>query len=381
MADFFILAATLLPLLSSIDPDSNALLALRQNNFNQESDDTDKDLIGRGKPGGAVELFKKDDEEDQFEDDDDENIDDTLEDDKLKVTVNSRAVEIDLEDLYDGSSVTDVGQVKESDMHKVSKSVLSQVSAKYTHMFKRLLSEGKGGDGKIIYLRDYGGMQDAFTRIMLKSLVVAVEDLKQKGHRLMIMASHCQGTESEDEYIPVISNMRRFSVLPPLQNEDQLAQWKSVMKLDENRRITEINAKQLLAMYSQKNVLGIKTDRQGDLLQDLLSINTSDISKSIWSPSEVDRRVTTAIGHALENNKTKLDISDFKVANDIVRQVSDMKDASSKKLNIATTAAKVHRDGSLDLDYLKRSCNEYERKLLSRVVDPCKNIYSYFFKQ
>lgn len=370
-----ILAATILPLLSSIDPDSNALLALRQYDNDGNSKSSDSSVIDKAKGGGAVELFRKDDEvEDYPEDDDDENLsdeEDEVEDDKLKINIqNSRAVELDLGELFN-----ETGSTKDSEMHKVSKSVLNQVSTKYTQMFRRLLSsssseekKGKEEQQKMIYLRDFGGMEDAFTRIMLKSLVMTVEELKQKGHRLMIVASHCTNNKSENYYIPAIANMRRVSILPLLEGEEQLNKWNSIMKSDEEKRTTEINAKQLMAMYNQKNPLDIKTE--DDLLKELLSLN--NISKSIWTPSDVDRRVTTAIGHALEHNKTKLDLQDFKVANEIVEQVSDLEENSWMKFKNTKSALKLKSDDSIDVETLKRTCNEYERKLLSRMVDPCK---------
>ncbi|KAI7868665.1 P-loop containing nucleoside triphosphate hydrolase protein [Mucor mucedo] len=349
-------AATILPLLSSIDPESNALLALGQNDGDSNMDDEDESIIDKAEGGGAVEKFKKDEDEESEE----ESYEDEEEDEEAAKIHNSRTVELDLADLFDETSD------KDNEIHKVSKAVLNQVSTKYTHMFKHLLAASEGE--KIIYLRDFGAMKDAFTRIMLKSLVTAVEELRQKGQKVMIVASHCNTNQNENYYIPAIANMRRISVLPLLQDEVHLNDWKTVMKSDEERRITEINAKQLLAMYSQKSPLDI--ERSQDLLKDLLGLN--NISKSIWSPSDVDRRVTTAIGHALEHNKTDLDFEDFKVAHGIVEQVSDLKEKTWKQFKNIGTPLVLQKDGSVDMNVLKRSCNEYEKKLLGRMVDPSK---------
>lgn len=339
-------------MLSSIDPDSNALLALGQNDGDSKLDEEDESVIDKTEGGGAVELFKKDEEEESEEEEEED-------EEEVKIN-NARAVELDLTDLFDETSD------KDNEIHKVSKAVLNQVSSKYTQMFKRLLSTSEGE--KIIYLRDFGAMKDAFTRIMLKSLVTAVEELRQKGQLVMIIASHCNTNKNENYYIPAIANMRRISVLPLLQDEAQLNEWKSIMKSDEEKRISEINAKQLLAMYSQKSPLDIK--RSQDLLKDLLGLN--NISKFIWSPSDVDRRVTTAIGHALERNKTDLDLDDFKVAHGIVEQVSNLQENTWKQFNNIGTPIVLQKDGSVDMNVLRRSCNEYEKKLLGRMVDPCK---------
>lgn len=368
------LAATLLPLLSSIDQDSNVLLALRQFNRNQDSDDTDSDVIDRGNPGEAVELFKKGDQHASAGDaaDADQNVELSLEDGKLKITSNSKVVEISLDELYDGSSGKDAGETKETNVHKLTKSVLNQVSEKYTQMFKKVLS--RNDEKKIIYLRDFGGMQDAFTRIMLKSLIVAVEDLKQKGAQVVIIAGHSQNPESEDDLIPVIPNMKHFSVLPPLETEAQRLQWKAITERDGGRRNGEINSKLLVAVYRQKNVLGLNNGNDTKMFNGIYSMNLANIFQSVWSPSEVDRRVSTAIGHALENNRNHLEIADFLIAHDIVEELSASDNATIKKEDIGISGAKVCGDGSLDLEHLKKSCNEYERKLLSRVVDPCKKV-------
>lgn len=336
------------------------MLALRQSST--VDNDEDDDIIGRGKPGGAVEVFKKDEDEEGYEEDDTD--EDVVESDKMKVNVNSKSVEIDFEDLM--NDTVNSADDKDSKMHKISKSVLTRVSTKYTAMFKKFLSASE--EGKIIYLRDYSGMQDTFNRIMLKSLTVAVEDLKQKGHRLMIVASHSQKFELNEDYLPIIPNMRYLSILPSLGSEQELAQWKSLMKADEASRVTEINAKQVVAMYSQKNVLNLNAEKQGDLLKQLLSM---DLSKSIWSPSEVDRRVSAAIGHALSQNKDNIDVHDFKTANQIIKDASELRNnVFFKKLQNTSNSLRIKSDGSVDIDYLKRTCNEYEKKLLSRVVDP-----------
>lgn len=351
-----------------MDPDSNALLALGQNNDGDsklEDGESEDGIIDETREeGAAVELFKKDqdDEDDDNEDEDEENDDD---DDYTELN-RAKSVELDLAELFDETSN------KDSELHKISKNVLNQVSFKYTNMFKKLFASSE--TEKVIYLRDFGSMEDAFTRIMLKSLVTAVEQLKQKGHKLLIVASHCPSGKTESYNIPAISNMRGISVLPLLQDEERWNEWRELMKTDEEKRIREINAKQILAMYSQKNPLDIK--RKQDLLNDLLKLE--NIQKVVWSPTDVDRRVTTAIGHAIEHNKTNLDFQDFKVAHDIVEQVSDLQEATWKKFKDIGTPLVLKKDGSVDMYRLRKTCNDYERKLITRIVDPSKcTLYVY----
>ncbi|KAI8378147.1 P-loop containing nucleoside triphosphate hydrolase protein [Choanephora cucurbitarum] len=386
--------AAVLPILSSVDPESNVILALSQSDIDDpyENSKENQDDTERGNSDGAYEIFVKSDNEKEDdgnnlpEDDQDENIEDTLEDDRLKINVhpsesstnrviNMEGVEIDLDDIYGNGSQDQKAQ----QMHKISKSTLNQVSSRYTSMFKKLLSNGSISksenkeSGTIIYLRDYGSMQDAFTRIMLKSLLLAVEDLKQRGHRLMIVASYCLKPDLDEILVPAIPNLRYISVLPSFKDKQHVEQWKTLMKQDEISRAAEINAKQVLAVYRQKNILETQSlQEQEELLTSLISsLKKDSMSKSVWTPKEVDRRVTTAIGHALESSKTKLELDDLIQANKIVGSAIDLRDKAINTLK-STMNVKLDNDGSIDMNYLKRSCNEYERKLLSRIVDPSK---------
>ncbi|KAI8092235.1 P-loop containing nucleoside triphosphate hydrolase protein [Gilbertella persicaria] len=316
--------ATVLPILSSMDADSNVILALSQPS--EEEEEEVEDLS----KGDNYEIYLKDDSEHEQEEEDRNH-------DKLKINIQpnkftfDNGIEIDLDDIDTGSK----------HIHRLTKATLYQISQKYTAMFKQLLTENN--EPKIVYLRDYGSMQDAFTRIMLKSLATAVESLKQKDHAIMIMASYGQ-----EDTIPVIPNLRTIRVLPSLQNQDHIKQWKSMLKSDQASYHAEINAKQLVGVYRQKNV---HLEHQG-LLEGLMTLN---LSKSVWHPDQVDRRVMTAIGHALYQNKTKIEVEDFVKANEIIDQVAQLN--NEKKLN--------H-----DMEYLKKTCNEYEKKLLTRIVNP-----------
>lgn len=361
-----------MPLLSPSDRDRKNLLALSQ----EDMDDVDDSDLAHG-VRDAFDLVRQQ-QEDKDQDDDENNLeeyeDDDYDEDDDETTEEGK-VKLHFVPFGQPNSSGKVIEVHRNKRDKASESILKQLSKKYTHMFKRHLSEGID-QKKIVYLRDYGGIHDQFSKILLNSLVDAVADLKQKGHHLIMIASHCQRTKKLDDDYPDILNMRRISVLPSLQDENQLSEWTLVMKQDEARRIKEINAKQLLAMYNHKSTLAIKAENQGDLLNDLLAMDDFSISKAIWSPYDVDRRVTAAIGHALEQNKTSLDLEDFEAANLVVDQYTNMIEKSSTKLTtLARDTLKLEQDGSIDLAHLKKSCNDFERKLLTRVVDGSKCDY------
>jgi hypothetical protein len=97
------------------------------------------------------------------------------------------------------------------------------------------------------------------------------------------------------------------------------------------------------------------------------------MSDSIWTLQEVDRRVSVAIGNAIEKSRVKLELQDFKEANEIVLHSSQLSEQSMQRLKSAHNMA-LQSNGSVDMDALKRTCNRYERKLLSRIVDPSKLI-------
>ncbi|KAI8647483.1 P-loop containing nucleoside triphosphate hydrolase protein [Parasitella parasitica] len=357
--------AELMPLLSSNAQERKKLLALSQeyeDDNMQDADDSDVGYLGHD----TIDIIKQQ-QEDKDQDDIEEYDEDNFDEDDDETDEQEVKVKLHFVPFGQPNDPDKVIQVQRSKRDKEAEKAIKQLSRKYAQMFKRHLSEGSDKD-KIVYLRDYGGIHDQFSKILLNSLVDAVADLKQKGHRVIMIASHCQRTRKLDPDYPDILNMRRISVLPSLQDENQLSEWALLMKQDESRRIREINAKQLLAMYSHKNPQKLKTENQGDLLNDLLAMD--GISKAIWPSSDVDRRVTAAIGHALQHNKSGLDLQDFEAANQIVEQCAYMSEKSSTTLSTLTgESLKLRQDGSIDLAHLGKQCNEFERKLLARVVD------------
>jgi hypothetical protein len=279
---------------------------------------------------------------------------------KMKSNLSNKPVELDLEDIYDELDASTA--IDTTTAVSASKGIIQQVTGRYSQMFKRLISSPTTESKNIIvYLRDYSGMHDAFTRIMLKSLVGAIEELKQKGAPILLLAASSPVLErrSQTNYIPLLPNMRTITIPPSLDPT-----WISTMAQDSARRITEINIKQVMASYHQKNVLGLGMD---DTLGQSLA-NLPSISKQVWSPRQVDRRVITAIGHALEKKKSKFDLSDIEYATNIIKDVSHYRKSSKPS-------------GTPNLEDIKKNCNEYERKLIPRIVDPCKfSIYIYYIR-
>ncbi|KAI9252671.1 P-loop containing nucleoside triphosphate hydrolase protein [Sporodiniella umbellata] len=294
--------ASLLPLISAQDMDSNAMLTVKP------LAETDKEEEER-------EGEKEEDKEDEKED----------------------SNSIDVSDL--------LGMEKEK-TDKVTVSLLNQVSQKYTQMFKNALTNK---ESKIIYLRDYAVMQDAFSRLMLKSLVSAVEDLKQKGHSLMFLTSH--HTSIKEYFAPILTHMRTTTLLPP---NDSWSAWKEKMQEDAKRRTAEMNAKGFVTLCTLKHALEVP---QEDWINDLAQ--TEGMSDALWTLQDADRRAAVAIGYALEKGKTKLALEDLVTAHQIVSETSKSSKKSLKKWS-----------KNIDISSIKQTANKYERKLLPRIVNP-----------
>lgn len=295
-------AASLLPLISAQDMDSNAMLTVKQLTEIEEN---------------------KDEEEEKGESTEDE---------------------IDVSELL---------ATEKEKTDKATVSLLNQVSQKYAHMFKSALASK---ESKIIYLRDYAVMQDAFSRLMLKSLVTTVEDLKQKGHSLMILTSH--HTSVKEYFAPILTHIRTTTLLPPA---DSWATWKEKMQEDGRKRTAEINAKGFVTLCIQKHALEIPQENWIDELAQM-----EGMSEVVWSLQDVDRRAAVAIGRALEKGQTALALEDLVTAHQIVSETSRSSAKSLKQMN-----------ENIDLTTIKQTANKYEKKLLSRIVDP-KNVQGSF---
>ncbi|RCH78137.1 hypothetical protein CU098_000145, partial [Rhizopus stolonifer] len=216
--------------------------------------------------------------------------------------------------------------------------LLNQVSNKYTTLFRQALDSSCK---KIIHLRDCAVMQDAFTHLMLKSLVTAVEDLRQRGQSLMILATHSQKSSVKEQFSGVFNNMHTREILPPL---DKWNLWKDKMKMDESKRIAEINAKGWVTFCHQKHTLKMHIPTHQDKLVDNLR-NLPGMSDMVWSLQEVDRRAAVVMGHAIERQKNLLDFQDFKTVNSMLL---------SKPQNMFEKATgTIQLDGNVDLEELK----------------------------
>ncbi|KAI8384604.1 P-loop containing nucleoside triphosphate hydrolase protein [Radiomyces spectabilis] len=260
--------------------------------------------------------------------------------------------------------------------------VMEGVSTRYSSLFRQMLSKqiNKEKDvsptlrPKVVYLRDYGEMHDMFGSVMLKALVTAVEDLKQKGHPLTILAGYSPSLRSTDnemhiDDVPLLTGMKCITVPLPLPHHESFKSWEVQLTKDGAERVAEMNVRQILAVYSHKHLLSMKPlDGVSGLDKELSQLE--GIQDEVWAMEDVDRCVTTAVGSALQHKKSRPDLQDFAVANEIVQKGIKFRRDTAKLLE--RQPLRLDKDGTINIDALRSRCDDYEKKLLSRIVDPSK---------
>ncbi|ORZ23008.1 hypothetical protein BCR42DRAFT_127445 [Absidia repens] len=366
-----------------------------------------------------------------------------------ETSANSNGTEVWTMDITDNDSPTTLTQLLK-DKDKLVAKAMNDIVGRYSSMFKNILQGQKlakttkaanapsplsethttpqslANSAKIIYLRDYGEMHNTFGSLMLKALMMAVDDLRQTGQRLVVFGGHSpslqpqqqqqsnsdstasafEGEEVADEStkqpttdnyryalqsdtVPLLNGMKCIHMTPPIATEqgdastNTMADWELQMKQDAAQRIGELNARQLLVVHHHKQVLGIKFCNNNNNIHtnnnnasyhpfvQQLREHLSGINDELWSVDEVDRRVTVALGHALQESRDFVDIQDFVAANNIIEKGTSIYRQASELLASHRTLT-LGKDGLVDLDVLKRTCNTYENRLVSRIVDPAK---------
>ncbi|KAI9315882.1 P-loop containing nucleoside triphosphate hydrolase protein [Dichotomocladium elegans] len=261
--------------------------------------------------------------------------------------------------------------------------LVEKIISRYHSMFERMLLtiDAKNvSSSKIVYLRDYSAMIDPVSILMQKALLQAVEQLRQKGHQIIVVAGYSPplSTQSfnykdalEDGRISAMSGMKCISIPPPLHNPGLMAAWEAQLKLDSAKRIGEVNGRQLLAILLQKDVIGLKNVHGNNQMKLVAELgNLEGIRDTLWSPAELDRHATCAIGNALKNGKTSVGLEDLATASRIVRP-SILRTQQTNRL-LDQHRIQIKNGEQLNLMELEKVCNEYESRLLSRVVDPSK---------
>ena len=271
-------------------------------------------------------------------------------------------------------------EASEQDTSAAVRKAMDEMTARYSSAFERMLLKDKSP--KIVYLRDYGDMHELPSSLMLKALMMAVEQVKQKGQRLVILAGHSPSLASkhvnykvalDEDEIPQMAGMKTISIVPPLHDKQLLAAWESQMNDDMGKRIGEINAKQILAILKQKNVTGMQGTAA--LVTEMLELN--GVQEEVWSNAQVERHATFAIGYALRQQRTTVEYGDLEYANRVISKSV----AHRRQLDTLLEKQKIQLTEKLNLAELKKHCDEYEQRFLSCIVDPCECLFHFRYKE
>lgn len=256
--------------------------------------------------------------------------------------------------------------------------------SRFNTMFSRMLMTGDDKNPpspKIVYLRDYERMGDRLSSTLREALMDSVEQMRQKGHRIVVLAGYSPSlTTKYQNYkrslseidIPLMPGMKCISIPPPMHDTFLFRSWEAQLEVDAAKRIGEINARQILMALKQKDVIGIKglQGSQAKLIAELS--NLEGIQKSLWQPAEIDRHVTCAIGNALSNNKSIMTLDDFVVATNFVRHNMDQRQHVKRLLDKQRIMIDLDNNEPLNISQLHKYCDSYESRFLSRIVDPCE---------
>ncbi|ORX62039.1 AAA-domain-containing protein [Hesseltinella vesiculosa] len=258
------------------------------------------------------------------------------------------------------------------DATKLVNNAMDSMVSQYSRYFRSILQH-QDSSRTLVYLRDFGDMHDTFGSLMLKALMAAVEDLRQQGLAVVLFAGYSPPLDanlpphedaedekdtSKDWRKHLVAGMKCLQWDGPFSTaaEQQLEH-------DAAQRIAEYNARQLVLMHLHKRVVGMHPVQ---VTEDLYQLE--GIRDVVWSPEEIDRRVTVAMGRALQDNRDCLLPMDFIEASNIVQ-------ANLQSASLAQTTTKprfTRSGGSLDLAKLKKECSSHEARLFSRIVDPSK---------
>lgn len=256
--------------------------------------------------------------------------------------------------------------------------------SRFNTMFSRMLMTGDDKNppsSKIVYLRDYERMGDRLSSTLREALMDSVEQMRQKGHRIVVLAGYSPSLTTKyqnykrslsENDIPLMPGMKCISIPPPMHDTFLFRSWEAQLEVDAAKRIGEINARQILMALKQKDVIGIKglQGSQAKLIAELS--NLEGIQKSLWQPAEIDRHVTCAIGNALSNNKSTMTLDDFVVATNFVRHNMDQRQHVKRLLDKQRIMIDLDNKEPLNISQLHKYCDSYESRFLSRIIDPCE---------
>lgn len=246
----------------------------------------------------------------------------------------------------------------------------------------------RGSEGLIVLIQDYPQINTTIHGgKFLDQLHEVVETRRRDGQRVLVV-----GTASSPELMPSFSksgvdqvqrdprSLPTRTIITPINevsSEHTFAQY-------HKEKINSINMRHLKDMLRRTapvpaQVASVISDRNIDV--DSMTSFLSGLKESVWSMDRVSRAATTALG--LLEGSEELTISHIKEALDIIESsdtakvdwVANEKEQRQQKKKATSSVSEI--DSKERMQNLRKTCNDYEKKLLNGVVDP-ENIRTTF---
>lgn len=263
---------------------------------------------------------------------------------------------------------------------------------------------------KIIYLRDYAHIIESSTgEPAVTALLQTVQEMRSNGQEIVIVAGVSPSVStissrksqrpgqpiekniassafSMDDLDDLLGNKIKFpyfqlvSIPPAIDSAENIEAWKTQMERDLAVRLEELNARNILNACVERKIISpaqafVSTTAVTKVLNKITSAQLE-----YWPMSFVHRLVSTAIGISLSQQNphaqsNALNMSYLIDAEKILKQGSELRSQALNKLkqdfeHTRKKLATVKEGSEMDMKALKEICNEYERKLISKIVDP-----------
>jgi hypothetical protein len=269
---------------------------------------------------------------------------------------------------------------------------------------------------KIIYLRDYAHIIESPTgELVVTALLQTIQEIRSHGQEMVIVAGvspsistltsrkgqhHGKTIDDKsqassvdmDDLDDLLGNKIKFpyfqlvSIPPAMDSAESTEAWKNQMEHDLAARIEELNARNILTACVQRKIISpaqafVSTSAVSKVLNKIECARTE-----YWPMNFVHRLVSTAIGISLSQQNPDvqsnyLNMAHLIEAEKILKQGSELRSQALTKIkqdfeNTRKQLISVKEGNELDMKALKEICNEYERKLLTKIVDPGKLVVS-----
>ncbi|CAO3685543.1 unnamed protein product [Umbelopsis ramanniana] len=263
---------------------------------------------------------------------------------------------------------------------------------------------------KIIYLRDYSHIIESPTgELVVTALLQTIQDIRNNGQPIVVVAGVSpslsnissrkgQGQVIEkkssiesldmDDVDDLLGNKIKFpyfqlvSIPPSADSPQSMRAWKVQMEQDLALRLEELNARNILMACVQKKII---SPAQAFVSTPIVTkiLNKMEGARSEhWPMHFINRLVSTATGISMSpsnqhGHPNTFNMSHLIQAEKILKRGSELRSQAITNLKQEYEHSRkqlisVKEGNELDMKELKDVCNDYERKLLTKIVDPAR---------